>query len=92
MDVEDSRVSQEEEVEHRVGLAEIDQRPTEHPATQGQQAEPSRDQSHISEQRSTAALRHLETDDRCQKDCGIRPDDTYRSVRLPLKLWSKQAF
>lgn len=58
--IRDLRVSQEEEVEHRVVLAEVDQRPAEHPATHGQQAEPSCDQNHITEQRSAAALRHLD--------------------------------
>lgn len=58
--IKDSRVSQEEEVEHRVVLAEVDQRPAEHPATHGQQAEPSCDQNHIPEQWSAAALRHLD--------------------------------
>lgn len=70
--INDSRVSQEEQVEHRVVLAEVDQRPAEHPATHGQQAEPSCDQNHVAEERSAAALRHLvETDDRItsyQKD------------------------
>lgn len=70
----DSRVSQEQQVEHRVVLAEVDQRPAEHPATHGQQAEPSCDQKHVSEQWSAAALRHLhKTDGRTihsyQKDC-----------------------
>ena len=60
MGIKDSRVSEEEEVEHRVVLAEVDQRPAEHPAAHGQQAEPSCDQNHVSEQRSAAALRHLD--------------------------------
>lgn len=55
-----SRVSQEEEVEHGVVLAEVDQRPAENPAAHGQQAEPSSDQNHVAEQRpAAAALRHL---------------------------------
>lgn len=45
-----SRVSQEEQVEHRVVLAEVDQRPAENPATHGQQAEPSCNQNHVAEQ------------------------------------------
>ena len=46
-DIKDSRVSQEEEVEHRVVLAEINQCPAEDPATHGQQAEPSCDENDI---------------------------------------------
>lgn len=72
--IKDSRVSQEEQVEHRVVLAEVDQCPAEHPATHGQQAEPSCYQNHIAEEWSTAALRHLgETDDRI--------------TQLPERLW-----
>lgn len=60
-----SRVSQKEQVEHRVVFAEVDQSPAEDPAAHGEQAEPSCDQEHVAEQRSTAALRHLqEADDR----------------------------
>jgi len=43
-----------------VVLAEVDQRPAEHPAAHGQQAEPSRDQNHVAKQWSAAALRHLD--------------------------------
>lgn len=57
--IKDSRVSQEEEVEHRVVLAEVDQRPAEHPAAERQQAEPRCDQNHVAEKGSAAALRHL---------------------------------
>lgn len=64
-----SRVSQEEQVEHRVVLAEVDQRPAENPATHGQQAEPSCNQNHVAEQWTTAALRDLgETDDRINSE------------------------
>lgn len=57
---EDSRVSQEEQVEHWVVLAEVDQCPAEHPAAHGEEGEPSCDQNHIAKERSTGALRHLE--------------------------------
>lgn len=61
----DSRVSQEQEVEDRVVLAEVDQRPAEHPATHGEQTQSCCDQNHIADQRSPATLRHLDkTDDR----------------------------
>lgn len=39
--MKDLRVSQEQEIEDRVIPAQVDQRPAEHPATHGQQAEPS---------------------------------------------------
>lgn len=46
-------------------FAEVDQGPAEDPAAHGEQAEPSRDQEHVAEQRSAAALGHLhEADDR----------------------------
>lgn len=41
-------------------LAEVDQRPAEHPATHGEQAEPGGDQEHVAEQRAAAALRNLQ--------------------------------
>lgn len=59
-----SRVSQKEQVEHRVVSAEVDQRPAKHPAAHGQQAEPNCDQEHVAKQRSAAAVRHLQETDR----------------------------
>lgn len=95
--VKDSRVSQEEEVEHRMVLAEVDQCPTEHPATQGEQAEPSCDQNHIAEQGSTTALRHLkEIHDRVTRHTTKIGHNSVpkaikgvHSVCLPQKLWSR---
>lgn len=63
--MKDSRVSQEQQVEYRVVLAEVDQCPAEHPATHCEQTESRCDQNHIADQRSPATLRHLdETDNR----------------------------
>ncbi len=61
-------------------LAEVDQRPAEHPATHGEQAEPSCNQKHVAEQRPTAALRHLdETEDRINSQL----PETLRRQRCP---------
>lgn len=79
-----SRVSQEEQVEHRVVFAEVDQRPAEHPAAHGEQAEPGGDQEHVAEQRSAAALGHLYQTDGGWG--GVRETHRTRTLELLHKL------
>lgn len=45
-------------------LAEVDQRPADHPAAHGEEGESSCDQNHVAEDRPTGALGHLRTGER----------------------------
>ncbi len=55
----DSRISQEEQVEHGVILEEVDEGPAQNPSTQSQQDQPHRDQSHVPHQRRRTRQRGL---------------------------------
>ena len=50
------RVTQEQQVEDRVVLEQVDQGPAQNPATQGQHDEPGGDHNHIPDQRTRAGL------------------------------------
>lgn len=66
------RVAQEEQVEHRVGLEEVDEGPAEDPATQGQETEPGNDQQHVLHEGRRARLGRLA--------CTIRPKQILKRV------------
>lgn len=44
--------------------AQVDQRPAEHPAAHGQQAEPGSDKYYVAEQGPSTALRHLKKENK----------------------------